>query len=131
MPDSNTAPGDGGATARAAAVVPPAFLRLPDVMRITGLPRSTLYRLMAEHIVDAMCEQMGDTERKCRTADEPVPGSENRKLYQVTQVDAGAVSAVRLKGTDSRGSFWVYPGTTMLRLVEPAGSAANDADPGE
>ena len=46
--------------------------------------------------------------------------SAGSKLYQVTQVDAGAVSAVRLKGTDSRGSFWVYPGTTMLRLVEPA-----------
>jgi len=55
MPDSNTAPGDGGATARAAAVVPPAFLRLPDVMRITGLPRSTLYRLMAEYGFPAPC----------------------------------------------------------------------------
>ena len=45
--------------------------------------------------------------------------SAGSKLYQVTQVDA-AVSAVRLKGIDSGGSFWVYPGTTMLRLVEPA-----------
>ena len=53
-------------------------------MLTIGGGKLTTFRLMAEHIVDAMCEQMGDTERKCRTADEPVPGSENRKLYQVT-----------------------------------------------
>lgn len=28
--------------------VAPAFLRLPSVMRVTGLGRSTIYRLMAE-----------------------------------------------------------------------------------
>lgn len=46
--------------------------------------------------------------------------SAGSKLYQVTQVDAGAVSAVRLKGIDSGGSFWVYPAATTLRLVEAA-----------
>lgn len=45
--------------------------------------------------------------------------SAGSKLYQVTQVDAG-VSAVRLKGIDSGGSFWVYPAATTLRLVEAA-----------
>lgn len=40
----------------------------------------TTYRLMAERIVDAMCEQLGE-ERECHTADEAVPGSENHKLY--------------------------------------------------
>ncbi len=40
----------------------------------------TTYRLMAERIVDAMCEQMGDP-RECRTATEAVPGSTDHKLY--------------------------------------------------
>ena len=46
--------------------------------------------------------------------------SAGSKLYQVTQVAAGAVSAVRLKGIDSGGSFLVYPAATTLRLVEAA-----------
>jgi len=29
------------------AAVPPAILRLPEVMRLTGLGRSTIYRLLA------------------------------------------------------------------------------------
>ena len=35
---------------------------------------------MAERIVDQMCEQMGE-QRECRTADEPVPGSESGHVY--------------------------------------------------
>ena len=42
----------------------------------------TTYRLMAERIVDRMCEQMGET-RECRTADEAVPGSESGHLYSI------------------------------------------------
>lgn len=30
-------------------VEPPLFLRMPSVIRMTGLGRSTIYRLMAEH----------------------------------------------------------------------------------
>lgn len=55
MPASNASPGTPSAIERPAAAMPPAFLRLPDVMRITGLPRSTLYRLMAEHGFPAPC----------------------------------------------------------------------------
>jgi len=43
----------------------------------------TTYRLMAEHVVDVMCEQLKD-ERPCRTAEEAVPGSESGKTYAVT-----------------------------------------------
>ena len=43
----------------------------------------TTYRLMAQQIVDRMCEQRGET-RRCRTADEPVPGSESGHSYVVT-----------------------------------------------
>ncbi|MCS7221150.1 MAG: anaerobic glycerol-3-phosphate dehydrogenase subunit GlpA [Anaerolineae bacterium] len=40
----------------------------------------TTYRLMAEHTVDAVCAQLG-TRRPCRTAEEPVPGSEDRRYH--------------------------------------------------
>lgn len=43
----------------------------------------TTYRLMAERVVDAMCEQLGE-QRACRTADEAVPGSTSGKTYHVT-----------------------------------------------
>jgi prophage regulatory protein len=38
-----------------AAVSAPTFLRLREVMRVTGLARSTLYRLMAEQCFPAPC----------------------------------------------------------------------------
>lgn len=47
-----------------------------------GGGKLTTYRLMAEHIVDAMCEQLGDP-RPCRTADEAIP-EEHAKLHKVT-----------------------------------------------
>ena len=52
-------------------------------MLTIGGGKLTTYRLMAEHIVDAMNEQLGE-DRPCRTADEVIPGSEDRRLYQVT-----------------------------------------------
>ncbi|MDC4233147.1 anaerobic glycerol-3-phosphate dehydrogenase subunit GlpA [Actinomyces sp. B33] len=42
----------------------------------------TTYRLMAERIVDIMCDDMGDR-RPCRTADEAVPAAEDRRLYTI------------------------------------------------
>ena len=52
-------------------------------MLTIGGGKLTTYRLMAEHIVDAMNDQLGET-RPCRTADEVIPGSEDRRLYAVT-----------------------------------------------
>lgn len=54
-----------------------------DGLLTIGGGKLTTYRLMAENIVDLMCEQLGE-ERECRTADEPVPGSEDQKSYHVT-----------------------------------------------
>ncbi len=48
-------------------------------LTITG-GKLTTYRLMAETVVNAMCEQMGET-RACRTADEVMPGSEHGRTY--------------------------------------------------
>jgi glycerol-3-phosphate dehydrogenase len=42
----------------------------------------TTYRLMAEHVVDLMCEQLGER-RACRTADEPVPGARGQANHRL------------------------------------------------
>jgi len=54
-----------------------------DGMLTIGGGKLTTYRLMAEHIVDAMCDKLGE-KRACRTADEVIPGSESGKTYVVT-----------------------------------------------
>jgi len=48
-----------------------------------GGGKLTTYRLMAEHIVDAMCEQLGET-RECRTASEETPYETGGHHYVVT-----------------------------------------------
>ncbi|RRD46266.1 anaerobic glycerol-3-phosphate dehydrogenase subunit GlpA [Tessaracoccus sp. OH4464_COT-324] len=53
-----------------------------DGMLTIGGGKLTTYRLMAEHIVDAMCEKLGDN-RPCRTAQEPVPEAHPR-IHRVT-----------------------------------------------
>lgn len=55
---------------------------LHGLLTIAG-GKLTTYRLMAERIVDEMCEQMGET-RECKTASEAVPGSESGKLYSLS-----------------------------------------------
>lgn len=54
-----------------------------DGMLTIGGGKLTTYRLMAEHIVDAMCDKLGE-KRACRTAEEDLPGSESGKTYLVT-----------------------------------------------
>jgi glycerol-3-phosphate dehydrogenase len=49
---------------------------------ITG-GKTTTYRLMAEIAVDAVCDQLGEG-RRCRTADEPLPGSGEGRHYRVS-----------------------------------------------
>lgn len=55
MPASDIASSSPSALERSAGAMPPAFLRLDDVMRFTGLARSTVYRLMAEDGFPAPC----------------------------------------------------------------------------
>ncbi|HEY3548540.1 MAG TPA: anaerobic glycerol-3-phosphate dehydrogenase subunit GlpA [Propionicimonas sp.] len=54
-----------------------------DGMLTIGGGKLTTYRLMAEHIVDAMCDKLGE-KRECRTAKENIPGPEPTKNYVVT-----------------------------------------------
>jgi glycerol-3-phosphate dehydrogenase len=46
---------------------------------ITG-GKTTTFRLMAETAVDAVCAHLG-VDRPCRTHEEPLPGSEERRFY--------------------------------------------------
>ena len=55
---------------------------LKGLLTISG-GKLTTYRLMAEHVVDEMCGQLGET-RPCTTASESVPGSESGRNYLVT-----------------------------------------------
>ncbi|SMO61271.1 glycerol 3-phosphate dehydrogenase (quinone) subunit A [Propioniciclava tarda] len=48
-----------------------------------GGGKLTTYRLMAEHIVDAMCDQLGES-RACRTASEEIPYDGDAKHYTIT-----------------------------------------------
>jgi glycerol-3-phosphate dehydrogenase len=48
-------------------------------LTITG-GKTTTFRLMAEHAVDAVCQQLG-VQRLCTTADEPLSGSESHTMY--------------------------------------------------
>lgn len=50
-------------------------------LTITG-GKMTTFRLMAEVTVDAVCAQLG-VERPCRTAEEPLPGSESGRYYRL------------------------------------------------
>jgi glycerol-3-phosphate dehydrogenase len=52
-------------------------------MLTIGGGKLTTYRLMAEHIVDAMEEQLGSP-HPCRTAEEICPGNEAGHTYQIT-----------------------------------------------
>jgi glycerol-3-phosphate dehydrogenase len=65
---------------------------LENMVSIVG-GKLTTYRLMAEAGVDAMCRTLG-VSRPCRTADEPLPGSETGSYYSI---------AHRLEEVERRG----------------------------
>ena len=50
---------------------------------ITG-GKLTTCRMMAEETIDAVCKQLGET-RPCRTATEPLPGSEDGTNYRLSE----------------------------------------------
>jgi glycerol-3-phosphate dehydrogenase len=50
-------------------------------LTITG-GKATTFRLMAEVVVDRMCEQLGES-RRCRTAEELLPGAEPEHHYRL------------------------------------------------
>ena len=76
-------------------------------LTITG-GKLTTYRLMAETVVDAMCEQLGEA-RPCRTAEEALPGSED-----------GAHLLARLAPGGARGGHGRGPARLRVRAAAAA-----------
>ncbi|WP_229111410.1 anaerobic glycerol-3-phosphate dehydrogenase subunit GlpA [Halapricum desulfuricans] len=75
---------------------------LPGMTSIVG-GKFTTYRLMAEKISDHVCEQFG-IERECRTADEPLPGSEDFSVLRDYMEEFGLRSPVGRRSVERLGS---------------------------
>ncbi|WP_267491206.1 anaerobic glycerol-3-phosphate dehydrogenase subunit GlpA [Halapricum desulfuricans] len=63
----------------------------------------TTYREMAESVTDHVCEQFG-IERECRTADEPLPGSEDFSVLRDYMAEFGLRSPVGRRSVERLGS---------------------------
>ncbi|MFB6120534.1 MAG: anaerobic glycerol-3-phosphate dehydrogenase subunit GlpA [Halobacteriaceae archaeon] len=63
----------------------------------------TTYRMMAEEITDHVCEQFG-VETGCRTADEPLPGSEDFSVLRDYMDEFGLRSPIGQRSVERLGS---------------------------
>ncbi|MFW5949877.1 MAG: anaerobic glycerol-3-phosphate dehydrogenase subunit GlpA [archaeon] len=74
----------------------------PGMTSIVG-GKLTTYRLMAEQVVDHLAEKFGVTE-PCRTADEPLPGSEDKSVLDDHMETYGLRSPVAKRSAERLGS---------------------------
>ena len=75
---------------------------LEGMMSIVG-GKFTTYRLMAEKISNHVCEQLG-VERKCTTAEEPLPGSEDFAVLRDYMDEFGLRSPIVKRSVQRLGS---------------------------
>jgi glycerol-3-phosphate dehydrogenase len=75
---------------------------LPGMTSIVG-GKLTTYRLMAEGITDHVCEKLG-VEGSCRTAEQPLPGSEDFSVLRDYMEEFGLRSPVGRRSTERLGS---------------------------
>jgi glycerol-3-phosphate dehydrogenase len=75
---------------------------LPGLTSIVG-GKLTTYRLMAEGIADHVCERLG-VEAACRTAEVPLPGSEDVEVLESYMAEFGLRSPVARRSTQRLGS---------------------------
>jgi glycerol-3-phosphate dehydrogenase len=75
---------------------------LPGMTSIVG-GKLTTYRLMAEGISDHVCDRLG-VEGECRTAEEPLPGSEDHALLDDAMARFGLRSPVARRSSERLGS---------------------------
>jgi glycerol-3-phosphate dehydrogenase len=76
---------------------------LPGLTSIVG-GKFTTYRMMAEDISDHVCDRLG-VSAECRTADEPLPGSENPALLEEAMDSYGLSSPVAKRSSQRLGDF--------------------------
>ncbi len=75
---------------------------LPGMTSIVG-GKFTTYRMMAEKISDHVCEKFGDT-TECRTADVPLPGSEDFSVLRDYMDEFGLRSPIGRRSVQRLGS---------------------------
>ena len=75
---------------------------IPGMTTIVG-GKLTTYRLMAEQLVDHLAEKFG-MDTTCRTADEPLPGSEDEGVIDEAMDEFGLRSPVAKRSAERLGS---------------------------
>ena len=75
---------------------------LPGMTTIVG-GKFTTYRMMAEEITDHVCDKLGVT-AACRTADVPLPGSEDFTILRDYMADFGLRSPIGRRSVQRLGS---------------------------
>jgi len=75
---------------------------LPGLTSIVG-GKFTTYRMMAEDISDHVCDRLG-VSAACRTADVPLPGSEDYRKVEEAMDDFGLSSPIARRSTQRLGS---------------------------
>ncbi|MGH2873683.1 MAG: (2Fe-2S)-binding protein, partial [Solirubrobacteraceae bacterium] len=92
------------------------------LVTITG-GKLTTFRLMAQDTVDAVCRQLGES-RPCRTADEPLPGSESGEYYRLGERLARKEAALRDEQLICECEL--VPRTALERAIAQTGSTKLD-----
>ena len=75
---------------------------LPGMTSIVG-GKFTTYRMMAEDIADHVCAKLG-VSASCRTAEVPLPGSEDFRVLEDAMADYGLTSPVARRSVQRLGS---------------------------
>jgi glycerol-3-phosphate dehydrogenase len=105
---------------------------LPGLTSIVG-GKLTTYRLMAERIADHVCDRLG-VDAECRTADEPLPGSEEFSVLRDWMDEFGLRSPVGRRSAERLGSRmdevigeWDGPNPTVCECEAVTRAEVHDA----
>ena len=105
---------------------------LPGMTSIVG-GKLTTYRLMAERIADHVCDRLG-VDAECRTAEEPLPGSEEFSVLRDWMDEFGLRSPVGLRSAERLGSRldeviggWDGPNPTVCECEAVTRAEVHDA----
>ncbi|MBB6645464.1 anaerobic glycerol-3-phosphate dehydrogenase subunit GlpA [Halobellus ruber] len=105
---------------------------LPGLTSIVG-GKLTTYRLMAERIADHVCDRLG-VDAECRTAEEPLPGSEDFSVLRDWMDEFGLRSPVGRRSAERLGSRidevigeWDGPNPTVCECEAVTRAEIHDA----
>jgi len=104
----------------------------PGMTSIVG-GKLTTYRLMAERIVDHVCDRLG-VDAECRTAEEPLPGSEDFSVLRDWMDEFGLRSPIGRRSAERLGSRldeviggWDGPNPTVCECEAVTRAEVHDA----